>query len=82
MIDRERRAEQAISEFEEKKRRLFRADGSKVYGEAEHAERMAALASELHEEIGREIEGAEQDAVEREQEALGLSYSDPTRSYQ
>jgi hypothetical protein len=79
MIDRERRVEQALSEFEERKRRLFRADGSKVYGEAEHAERMAALVSELHEETDREIEGAEQDAAEREQEALGLSYVDPTK---
>jgi hypothetical protein len=79
MYGRESRAERAVSEFEESKKRLFRRDGSKVYGEAEHAERMEALVSELHEDIGKEIEGAEQDAAEREQEALGLSYTDPTK---
>ena len=33
---RERRVEKAIADFEERKRRFFRADGSKVYGETEH----------------------------------------------
>jgi hypothetical protein len=79
MFDRKRRAEQAFGEFEENRQRLFRRDGSKVYGDEEHAERMEALVSELHEEINHEIEGAEQDAAEREQEALGLSYTDPTK---
>jgi hypothetical protein len=37
------------------------------------------LVSELHEAIGKEIEGAEADAAEREREALGLSYTDPTK---
>jgi hypothetical protein len=79
MFDRESRAERAVSEFEEKKQRLFRRDGSRVYGEEEHAERMEALVSELHDAIGHEIEGAEADAAEREQEALALSYTDPTK---
>jgi hypothetical protein len=54
-------------------------DGSKVYGETEHAERMEKLVSELREEVQEEIEGANSDAERHEQEALGLSYTDPTK---
>ena len=62
--DRENRVERAIKNFEERKRRFFRMDGSKLFGEAEHAERMERLVSELREEVQEEIEGAEADAAQ------------------
>ena len=62
--DRENRVERAIKNFEESKRRFFRMDGSKLFGEAEHAERMERLVSELREEVQEEIEGAEADAAQ------------------
>jgi hypothetical protein len=37
------------------RQRLFRRDGSKVYGEEEHSERMEELVSELHEDMQREM---------------------------
>ena len=40
---------------------------------------MERLVSELREEVRLEIEGAEEEAASHEQEALGLSYTDPTK---
>jgi hypothetical protein len=79
MSDRKRRAEQAISAFEEERQRLYRRDGSPVFGEAEHQERMGALVSGLQEEIEAEIDGAREDVATYEHEALALSYADPTK---
>jgi hypothetical protein len=39
----ERDAERAIASFEEANKRLYRGDGSKVYGEAEHSGRLGKL---------------------------------------
>jgi hypothetical protein len=69
----------AISEFEENKARLYRRDGSKVYGEAEHSERLGKLTAELSEKVEAVITEAQEDAQGYEQEALALSYTDPTK---
>lgn len=74
----ERRARKAIEEFEAAKQRLFRRDGTKVYGDAEHEERMGRLVEDLAEDVGAQIEKAEADAQGYERESLGLSYQDPT----
>jgi hypothetical protein len=79
MSERKRRAERALSAFEAERQTLYRPDGSPVYGEAEHQERMQEIVSGLREELEAEIEGAREDAAEYEQEALALSYVDPTK---
>jgi hypothetical protein len=79
MSDRKQRAEQAVSEFEEERQRLYRRDGTPVFGEAEHQERMGALVSGLQEELEAEIDGAREDVAAYEHEALALSYADPTK---
>jgi hypothetical protein len=71
--------EKAIANFEENKTRLYRRDGSQVYGEAEHSERLGRLTSELSAKIEAVITEAQEDAVEYEKEALALSYTDPTK---
>lgn len=79
MKSQERDVERAVSEFEEKKRRLYRKGGTRVFGEAEHSERMGKLTSELSEKAEAVIAEAEEDAREYETEALGHSYTDPTK---
>jgi hypothetical protein len=59
----ERTAEQAIKEFEENKQRLYRRDGSQVYSEAEHEERLESATAQLREKIGKLIERAENTAA-------------------
>jgi hypothetical protein len=75
----ERDVERAIADFQESEKRLYRRDGSKVYGEAEHAERFDKLTSELSEKVEAVISEAQEDGAEYEQEALALSYTDPTK---
>lgn len=73
----ERDVERAASEFEAQKQRLYRSDGSKVYGEEEHRERLDKLVSGLREKVGAVAKEAAQDAEGYEREALALSYVDP-----
>ncbi len=47
------KAEAARDRFEESRKSLFRGDGSKVYGDAEHEERLAKLRRERNEELNR-----------------------------
>ncbi len=75
----ERDVERAIADFKESEKRLYRRDGSKVYGEAEHSERLGKLTSELSEKVEAVITEAQEDAQGYEQEALALSYTDPTK---
>jgi hypothetical protein len=79
MSERQQRVERAIRKFEQSKAQLFRNDGSPVYSEEEHQERLGALVSELHQEGEAQIEAARQQAEEYDQEALGLSYVEPTK---
>jgi hypothetical protein len=74
----EREVERAIADFEENRARLYRRDGSKVYGEAEHSERLTKLTSVLSEKVEAVIAEAQEDAQSYEREALALSYTDPT----
>lgn len=73
------RAESARDRFEEQRARLFRADGkTKIYSDAEHAERLAALRSERNRilrEVRREAQ-AEADSAKRDLAAL--ENGDPT----
>ena len=71
--------ERAVSGFEEAKKRLYRKDGSKVYGEEEHTERMEKLVSGLREKVEAVTKEAEEDATGYEREVLALSYTDPTK---
>jgi hypothetical protein len=73
----ERDVERAVSEFEAQKKRLYRSDGTKVYGEKEHAERFGKLQEGLREKIEAIVGEAAADAEGYEREALALSYSDP-----
>jgi hypothetical protein len=75
----ERDVERAIADFQESEKRLYRRDGSKVYGEAEHSERLGKLTSELSEKVEAVISEAQEDAAAYDQEALALSYTDPTK---
>jgi hypothetical protein len=75
----EHAAEQAIEQFEESKRGLYRKDGSRRYSDADNDERIEALTAELREKIEGLIERAEKDAVRHEEEALHSSYTDPTK---
>ena len=75
----ERAIDRAVSEFGTNKKRLYRADGSKVYGEEEHAERLGKLTEELRERVEAVSAEATEDAEGYEREALALSYVDPSR---
>jgi len=73
----ERDVERAVSEFEAAKKRLYRADGSKVYGDEEHAERLGKMADGLREKAEAVAAEARSDIEGYEREALALSYTDP-----
>lgn len=73
----ERDVERAASAFEEAQKKLYRTDGSKVYGDEEHAERLGKLREGLTEKIGKVVSEAEADAKSYEKEALAFSYTDP-----
>lgn len=76
----ERSVGRAVSEFEAAKGRLLRRDGTRIYGEAEHAERVEALTEGLRGKVGAVAKEAEGHAEEYEREALALSYSDPAQA--
>ena len=65
----ERDVEKAVSEFEAKKKRLYRSDGSKVYGEAEHAERLGELTEQLREKVEAVATEATEDAERYDRES-------------
>ena len=73
----ERDVDKAVSEFEAAKKRLYRPDGSKVYGEEEHAERLGNLTGDLREKAEAVATEARSDIEGYEREALALSYTDP-----
>jgi hypothetical protein len=72
-------AEQAIARFEEKKRTLYRRDGTKLFSTAEHDERLAAYTEELRAEVEGLIGQAERQAAHHEELSRSTSYNDPTR---
>ncbi len=72
--------ERAIKDFEAGKKKLRRKDGSMLYSEEEHRERLERLAGELREKVQATAEEAEQNAQGYEREAAGLSYQDPIAS--
>lgn len=73
----ERDVEKAVSEFEAAKERLYRSDGSKVYGDEEHAERLGKLTDGLREKAEAVAAEAQSDIEGYEREAMALSYTDP-----
>lgn len=73
----ERDVEQAVSAFEEAEKKLYRKDGTKAYGDAEHAEGLAKLREEHSGKLAQVISEVEQDAQEYEREALSYTYQDP-----
>jgi hypothetical protein len=58
----ERDTERAVSEFETAKKRLYRSDGTKVYGEEEHAERLGKLTADLREKTEAVVREAHEHA--------------------
>lgn len=71
-----RDVERIVADFEGAEKKLYRADGSKVYGDEEHAERLAKLREEFSEKLGKVVSEVEQDAQEYDKEALAFSYTD------
>jgi len=73
----ERDVEKAVSEFEAAKKRLYRSDGSKVYGDEEHAERLGKLTDGLREKAEAVAAEARSDIEGYERAVLASSYTDP-----
>lgn len=73
----ERDVERIAADFADAEGRLRRKDGTKVFGDEEHAERLGKLRQEFTEKIGKVISEAEADAQEYEREALSYTYQDP-----
>lgn len=76
---RERDVELVVSELEAEQNKLYRGDGSRFFGDEEHAERLGKLREEATEKLSRIVSKAEEDAVEYEREALACAYTDPTK---
>lgn len=74
----DRDLERAAARFEEAEKELYRRDGRRYYGDQEHAEREGRLASEFGERVDAIISEAEEEAARHEEQALALSYEDPT----
>ncbi len=73
------RAEAARDRFEEQRARLFRADGkTKVYSDAEHAERLAALRSERNRMLREVQQEAQADIDAAQKDLAALENGDPT----
>ena len=71
-------AEAAISNFEAARAALFRADGSQIYADAEHEERLRGLRSERN-RVLREVEqGACEELRAAEAQIINLEHRDPT----
>lgn len=72
------RAENAHKRYEEAEKKLHRADGSRLYADAEHEERVGALRGELVAEL-REVEEVAGEEIAAAEGALAnLDASDPT----
>lgn len=74
----DRNLERAVARFEEGQEKLYRKDGSRYFGDEEHREREERLVSEFGERVDAIISEAEGEATRHEEEALALSYEDPT----
>lgn len=72
-----RDVERIVADFEGAEKKLYRKDGSKVYGDEEHAERLGRLREEFSKKLGKVVSELEEDAEEYEKEALAFSYTDP-----
>ena len=71
------RIEEAASRREQQEAQLYRPDGSKVFGDQEHAERMAAIRAE-HARTFDRIEAEIEERAERAQgELAALENADP-----
>ncbi len=73
----ERDVQRAASTFEEAKKKLYRVDGSKVFGEEEHSERLGKLREEFSEKLSKVVSEVEGDVIEYEDKARSFSYTDP-----
>jgi len=74
------RIEEAATQREEAEAKLYRDDGSKVYGEQEHRERLAAIRAEYSRAFDR-IDAAIEERVEQsEGELVALEHADPAGS--
>ena len=74
----DRDLQRAVARFKGGEKELYRKDGSKYYGDQEHAERMGALSSDFEQRVDAIISEAEAEAARHEEAALALSYEDPT----
>lgn len=72
------RAEAAQSRYEEDERALYRADGERVYGEAEHEERMNALRAERARSCREVQEEASQIGLAARTEIENAENADPS----
>ena len=71
------RIDRAAERFRSQEASLLRPDGSKVYGDAEHQERMQALLAE-YDAVGNDVvNDAEEAIAEAEQEIARLDGADP-----
>ena len=76
----ERDVERAVSEFEATRKRLYRVDGTPVYGDEEHKERLGKLTAALREKVEAVVTEADADAEGYDREVLALSYTDPAET--
>ncbi len=73
------RAERARRTFEESRAKLFRADGkTKIFGDAEHAERLSALRAERNRALGEVEAGLREAFREANAQLTNLEHRDPT----
>lgn len=70
----DRDLERAVARFEDGQEKLLRKDGSKYYGDQEHAERLERLSAEFGQRVDGIIAEAEGEAEGYEEAALALSY--------
>jgi hypothetical protein len=72
------RMDTAAERAEAEKAKLYRPDGSKVYGEEEHAERVAGIAEEVA-RVAEEVRaGADRIIEEKRADLDAIVYADPT----
>jgi hypothetical protein len=67
----------SVAMFERDKAKLYRPDGSTVYGEAEHQERLAGLLARFDEGVADVTEAAEEAIAAAGRDLDGLRGSDP-----
>ena len=72
------KAEAAQSAFEEGEKALYRGDGAKIYGDAEHEERLSALRAERNQVLSEVEQGARVEVQAAQAEITNLEHRDPT----